>query len=59
VLENKKKDSGKPLSPKMETKKGKSTPTLSEALLPVIFSIIVLAIYLVKVRLPLINRGVF
>jgi hypothetical protein len=48
------------LSPENGKKKGKGTPYQTEALLPVIFSnVIVVAIYPLKVRLPLINRGVF
>jgi hypothetical protein len=44
----------------MGTKKGKGTPYQTEALLPVIFcTTVVLAIYPVKARLTLINRGVF
>ena len=42
----------------MGTKKGKGTPYQTEALLPVIFCVtIVLAIYPVKARLALFNRG--
>ena len=42
----------------MGTKKGKGTPYQTEALLPVIFSnVIVVATYPVKARLTLINRG--
>jgi hypothetical protein len=60
VLGNKKGDSRFWLSPKNGRKKGKRTPYQSEALLPVIFLIIImLAIYPAKVRFPLFNQGVF